>query len=271
MPSSAIVLCGGQSSRMGRAKAWLPWRGRPVLAHVVRVLREVVDDVVVVAAGDQDVPAVEARIVRDREPGLGPLAGIAVGLAHAEGKLAYVTATDAPHLTAAFVRSLLGFGSAAAPEIDGIVQTLSAVYPTDAAVTADAVLAAGRRRPLDLLGAVDFRRVAADELPDLQSILGFNTPDAYLAAVRRAEPGAEAVLELAGRAAEVADPRLRKVPVGSLAAILAEVAEGVELVEGDRVAKAFAITLDRRCRLRDPRAPVGPGEHLLVHDAPVEG
>jgi hypothetical protein len=59
--------------------------------------------------------------------------------------------------------------------------------------------------------------------------------------------------------------------VGSLAAILAEVAEGVELVEGDRVAKAFAITLDRRCRLRDPRAPVGPGEHLLVHDAPVEG
>ena len=35
MGTAGIVLCGGKSSRMGRAKAWLPWCGRPLVAHVV--------------------------------------------------------------------------------------------------------------------------------------------------------------------------------------------------------------------------------------------
>ena len=29
-----IVLCGGQSSRMGRPKAWLPFAGTTLLGHV---------------------------------------------------------------------------------------------------------------------------------------------------------------------------------------------------------------------------------------------
>ena len=46
MPA-AIVLCGGRSTRMGRAKAWLPWCGRPLVAHVVETLRPAFDEVVV--------------------------------------------------------------------------------------------------------------------------------------------------------------------------------------------------------------------------------
>jgi len=41
---AGIVLCGGRSSRMGRAKAWLPWGARPMVAHVVAQLREAVAD-----------------------------------------------------------------------------------------------------------------------------------------------------------------------------------------------------------------------------------
>ena len=46
MAAAAIILCGGKSSRMGRAKAWLPWRGQPMVAHVVSFVRPVVDEVV---------------------------------------------------------------------------------------------------------------------------------------------------------------------------------------------------------------------------------
>jgi len=35
---------------MGRDKAWLPWRGQPMIAHVVSILRPIVDEVVVVAS-----------------------------------------------------------------------------------------------------------------------------------------------------------------------------------------------------------------------------
>ncbi len=65
---------------MGRAKACLPWRGQPMVAHIVSILRPIVDDVVVVASDALELPALDARVVRDREPALGPLAGIREGL-----------------------------------------------------------------------------------------------------------------------------------------------------------------------------------------------
>lgn len=256
---------------MGRAKAWLPWRGRPVLVHVVDVLREVVEDVVVVAAADQELPPLEARVVRDSEAELGPLVGIRDGLAACRGDLAFVTATDAPHITPRFVRAMLAFGKAAAPELGGFVQTLSAVYPTAAHERAGELLASGRRRPLDLLEAVGFLEVGGDELPDPRSVEGFNTPEAYLAAVRAEAPGAKAVLELLGRARVAVGRAALDVPVGTLAELLACVADRVGLVDGESVARPFSVSLDGREFLRDTRAPVGPGEHAIVLDASVGG
>ena len=66
-----IVLCGGQSKRMGRPKTWLPFGSELMLPRVVRLLREAVDPVVVVAAPDQEVPPLpdEVTIVRDEVEG----------------------------------------------------------------------------------------------------------------------------------------------------------------------------------------------------------
>jgi molybdopterin-guanine dinucleotide biosynthesis protein A len=74
MSAAAIVLCGGRSTRMGRAKAWLPWRGQPMVAHVVASLRAggAVDEVIVVTSEELDLPPLEGRLVRDRAPTLGP-------------------------------------------------------------------------------------------------------------------------------------------------------------------------------------------------------
>ena len=35
-PVTALILCGGRGRRMGRDKAWLPWRDRPMLQHLAR-------------------------------------------------------------------------------------------------------------------------------------------------------------------------------------------------------------------------------------------
>ena len=77
--TAGVVLCGGQSSRMGRPKAWLPFGGEVMLVRVVRLLGEVVSPLVVVAAPGQDVPALPAdvAVVRDPERGRGPLQGLA--------------------------------------------------------------------------------------------------------------------------------------------------------------------------------------------------
>jgi molybdopterin-guanine dinucleotide biosynthesis protein A len=249
---------------MGRAKAWLPWRGRPMLSHVVSILRDAVADVIVVAAPGQDLPEVDARVVRDAKEGLGPLAGIAAGLSHAPGELAYVTATDAPYLTAEFVRCLLGQGRAAAPVVDGFVQTLSAVYPTNAAATAETLLAQGRRRPLDLLEAVGFRKVPVEALPDRRCVQGFNTPDAYLAAVRELEPHASAVFEGVGEVDGGSTACGLEVPVDSLAAILGRVEGALELAGAEHDSQTLSVSLDGRPAVLDVRAPLGPDEHVRV-------
>jgi len=252
---------------MGRDKAWLPWHGQPMIAHVVSILRPIVDELVVVASQSLELPPLDARVVRDREPARGPLAGIREGLEQIHTDLAFVTGTDAPFLSPAFVKALLACGCAAAPEIDGYVQTLSAVYPRKALERIDALLAAGRARPLQVLEESGYRKLSIDELPDPESVRGFNTPEEYLAAVRESDPHAMATLEFRGRARSAMGCSEREVPIGTLGELLAPLRSALAVRENDALSRSFSISLDGRERGYDPSIPIGPGEHVCVFDA----
>jgi hypothetical protein len=183
---------------------------------------------------------------------------------------AYTTSTDSPFLTPRFVRAMLAHGDAAAPDVDGFIQTLAAVYPRRALPFAEDLLAAKRLRPLHLLEAVGYRKVAAAELPDIESIRGFNTPDQYLAAVKETSPDSTALIELRGAARQAADRDECEVAIGSLAQVLGSLPNGAVLLErGEndtepRVASAFAVSLGGRESVRDARVPIGPGERVIV-------
>src|SRR5687768_16584841 len=111
MTIGGILLCGGQSKRMGRPKAWLPFGNELMLPRVARLLGEAVSPLVVVAAPDQEVPPMSAdiAIVRDEEKGRGPLQGLRAGLEALEGKVdaAYLSSCDVPFLQPTFVRLLI--------------------------------------------------------------------------------------------------------------------------------------------------------------------
>lgn len=257
MNAAGIVLCGGLSSRMGRDKAWLPWRGRPLLGHVVDRLALAVDEILVVAAPGQPLPPVSARIVRDRAPHLGPLAGIREGLESIESRCAFITSTDAPFLTPRFVQALVEAGPAAAPEIDGFVQTLAAVYPAEAAALVAELLTAGKRRPLDLLERLNFVRIPAEGLPDPDSVRGFNTPDQYLAASRSDQPGATARVEFPGEAQ-------REVPIGTLAEVLKAAAPEQFAISSEPLPEGLLVRIGDGIPVRDKGIPVGPGERVSI-------
>ena len=266
MRAAGIVLCGGKSSRMGRAKAWLPWRGRPMVSHVVETLRRVVEEVIVVSSETLELPPLDARVVRDRKPELGPLAGIREGLAEVTSELAFVTGTDAPFLETAFVETMLSFQCAAAPEVDGYVQTLAAVYPRAGLAIAEEMIEAGRLRPLQLLEALDYRKVSANELPDAVNIRGFNTPAEYLDAVRATDPNAQTKVEFRGHAREAAGRDATLVPIGTLGEVLSR-ASPVALLRGDQIAKRYRVSLDGRIDVRDSEIPIGPGERVIIEDS----
>ena len=135
MNAGGIVLCGGKSTRMGSPKALLSFGDETMLQRVVRLLAAVVSPIVVVAAGQQILPALPAdvTVARDEQEGRGPLEGLRAGLKAlpADVEAAYVTGCDVPLLVPAFARrmiDLLGDDDIAVMETDGFPHPLSAVY-----------------------------------------------------------------------------------------------------------------------------------------------
>jgi molybdopterin-guanine dinucleotide biosynthesis protein A len=193
-----IVLCGGQSSRMGRAKAWLPFGGEVMLQRVVRILGAVVKPIVVVAAPEQEVPPLcaDVQLVRDKEKGHGPLEGLAAGLAvlREQADAAYLSSCDVPFLRPAFVRrliDLLGDHAICVPRVGAYHHPLAAVYRVGVLEAAWRLLAASRLRPVFLFDEVPTHIVEVEELrdvdPTFESLRNLNMPEDYAAAVREAE------------------------------------------------------------------------------------
>lgn len=195
MHAGGIVLCGGQSRRMGRPKAWLPFGGEIMLPRVLRLLSEAVQPVVVVAAPEQDLPPLPAAVavVRDEEKGRGPLQGLAAGLAALQGQAeaAYLSSCDVPFLRPAFVRRLidcLGEHTICVPHVGDFHHPLAAVYRLSVLAAVRQLLAADRLRPFFLFESVPTRVLEAADLTDVdptfQTLRNLNTPEDYEAAQR---------------------------------------------------------------------------------------
>lgn len=190
-----VVLCGGQSSRMGRAKAWLPFGKELMLPRIVRLLGEAVAPIVVVAAQGQALPPLpdDIEIAHDARTGRGPLQGLVAGLEALRDRAdaAYVSSCDVPFLQPAFVRrlmELLGDYTICVPEVGGYRHPLAAVYRIEVAAIAARLLAEDRLRSSALFEEAATRLVQPEQLADVdptfQSLRNLNTLADYETALR---------------------------------------------------------------------------------------
>jgi len=194
---AAVILCGGESRRMGRPKAWLPLGGETLLGRIVRIASTAAEPVVVVAAAGQDLPELATPVIleRDPAPGLGPLQGLAAGLAPLPSSVefVYATAVDAPFLEPAWIGrlvELIGDRDVAVPWIEGRRHPLASLYRArPAREAALQLLDEGVLRLTALVERLRARDVSADEMrlvdPDLRSLRNLNTPADYQTAASR--------------------------------------------------------------------------------------
>lgn len=266
---------------MGRSKADLPWHGSTLLYRTAALLVRTLDGpVVVVRAPGQPLPALPAWVAVTDDPvtGLGPMQGVAAGLAAVAGSAeqAFVCSTDLPFLHPAFVRRVLR--ELAEPDVDavfpvarGFRQPLAAGYRTAIAAVIDRLLAEGGLRPGMLLARCrvaqpdDAALLADPELaladPGLESVTNVNTPEDYAAALSR--PAPEVLVELAGLARRVRAATLAEaaaavaVPLAGLAVTLngepVDADGGLPLVAGDRV---DLVVPDRVASRAEPVTPL---------------
>ncbi|MGH3799810.1 MAG: molybdenum cofactor guanylyltransferase [Pseudonocardiaceae bacterium] len=212
---AGVVLAGGRSSRMGTSKAALEWHGSTLLRRTLGVLARAVDGpLLVVRAPGQLLPEIpsQADVVEDPEEGLGPLQGIAAGLAALSGRaqIAFVCSTDLPFLHPVFVRrvlsALIDGTDVVLPIARGFPQPLAAAYRVTLAPLVAELVATGDLRPAFL-----FRRCATLRLDDaalltdpalaaadpaLDSVINVNSPDDYR--IARCHPAPQVTVQRYG-------------------------------------------------------------------------
>ena len=126
------VLTGGQSTRMGRDKAMLPWSGRTMIEVIADAVREAAGSVTLVGAPER-YQSVKLAVVPDADGGFGPMSGLFTVLNVTKVDWNLVVACDMPRLTSPFLRGLLDRARAEdkaclVPQTSQGLEPLCAVY-----------------------------------------------------------------------------------------------------------------------------------------------
>jgi molybdopterin-guanine dinucleotide biosynthesis protein A len=143
---TAVVLAGGRSSRFGSQKLVAQLAGRSLLEHVLSIVSDLADEVIVAlppAAADGVAEPAGVRVVRDPEAFGGPLVGLLPALDATTAPVAIVVAGDMPRLHPSVLRAM--------------VDTIKADGGVQVVVLADD----GGEQPLPLAVKVEPARAAA--------------------------------------------------------------------------------------------------------------
>jgi len=183
---TGIILAGGKSTRIGAAKQQLKIGKSHLIDRVLDTLSQFTSSILIVTAEDQAGPAKSAapgaRMVKDINPGKGPLGGIYTGLMHAETGYSLVVGCDMPFLNSGLIRYLIDGASgfdAVAPKIGWMIQPLHTIYSKSCVPSIEALIREDELQIIKLFDRVNTRYVTEKEIdrfdPDRLSFLNINT------------------------------------------------------------------------------------------------
>jgi len=180
---TGIVLAGGQGSRMGGVdKGLQPFRGKPMVAHVIERFAPQVDELMVNANRNAEAYArYGQRVIAAEIAGFaGPLAGFERGLAHASNALVATVPCDSPFLPRDLVQRLRTALEAADAEL-AVAKTGDQAHPVFCLMRRGvhrslmAFLARGERKIDRWYGVLKVAEVSFDDEAD--AFLNINTRD----------------------------------------------------------------------------------------------
>jgi molybdopterin-guanine dinucleotide biosynthesis protein A len=180
--ATAIVLAGGESTRMGCNKALLDVGGRPLIERILGQLGPSFSQILISARNAQDYPSLGYPVIPDRSAGQGPLMGIASALEASENDLNLVVPCDLPDIPRWLVRRLLR----EARDADAVVpvtsdhhyEPLFAVYRKRVLPAIWKALQRGERRVASLYDQCSLKVLP---LPEGVSLKNLNCPADYRA------------------------------------------------------------------------------------------
>ena len=137
---------------MGRDKALLPFAGRILIEYALTTLREAGLSTTIAGASpdvESDLAAY-APVIRDAQPGLGPLAGICAALEAGSTRYLVFLSIDLPLLPASLIAYLLYYAritgcAVTVPSVNGFAQTFPVVLDRSVLPVLQTQLDSGKR------------------------------------------------------------------------------------------------------------------------------
>jgi molybdopterin-guanine dinucleotide biosynthesis protein A len=188
---TAVILAGGQSSRMAsfRAapKAFLRVGGETVIEREVRALGAVFKDIVVISNEPEPYLDLGLQVIpdSDRFPDIkGPIKGIFTGLNYIAGGFGFFVACYMPFINPALVE-WMGRGRAGhdvvIPKIGGFFEPLFGYYAKSALPVIEQAMNTGIRRIQDVFFRMDIEVIGDMDVrlfdPEFESFINLNTPE----------------------------------------------------------------------------------------------
>jgi len=178
---TGVILAGGQGNRMGGVdKGLQPFRGKPMVAHVIDRLAPQVAELLINANRNAEAyGGFGYRVIADEIEGFaGPLAGFERGLAHASRELVVTVPCDSPFRPADLVQRLRGALLSAGAQL-AVAKTGDQAHPVFSLMRRDvheslrAFLSSGQRKIDKWYAALKVVEVAFDDEPG--GFLNINT------------------------------------------------------------------------------------------------
>ena len=183
---TAVILAGGNSTRMKSNKALLPYSGELFIERIHRQLAAMFPEVIVVTNTPELYQFLPCRTVSDVFPGMGSLAGIHAGLTNSKTPYVFVVACDMPYLNESLIKRLVGNihgQDVILPESDGGHEPLHAVYGKGCIPAMEEALSRGSSRIVECFDWQKVTVVSKEEVasmdPGFLSFRNINTPEEY--------------------------------------------------------------------------------------------
>src|SRR3989338_10174791 len=132
---TAIILAGGESSRMGTDKAFLKIGNQPLIKRQIELLRKIFKKIIIVTNSLPKYRGYKGiKIISDIIPHRGPLGGIYSGLLASSSTYNFVVACDMPFINESLIRYMIKNKDdydVLIPKIDKKFHPLFGIYSKD--------------------------------------------------------------------------------------------------------------------------------------------
>ena len=140
---TGIILCGGNSARMGTDKSFLKINNIAMIDRIYSLMSNIFNEILLITNEPQKYVYLSEKLFEDIYPGLGPLSGIHAGLNYSNSNKNFFMSCDMPFVTEDIIELVLrnsAKGDIVLTKSNNYINTLCGIYSKECLIDSEKLL-----------------------------------------------------------------------------------------------------------------------------------